>query len=139
MYSTSSSSKSSDTDTKSFATIELESRDEVNPVAKEESRGDEEVFEAFETIRAESASAEVMDPPPGSSSVISSPTAWVTLRKGNDHKSCGNYEEIRIKLGDLKEKKTAAPPSEAPTESVSCATHARAAPMRNARYKQTTK
>ena len=57
MYSTSSSSESSDT--KSFATIELESRDEVNPVAKEESRGDEEVFEAFETIRAESASAEV--------------------------------------------------------------------------------
>ena len=42
MYSTSSSSESSDT--KSFATIELESRDEVNPVAKEESRGDEEVF-----------------------------------------------------------------------------------------------
>ena len=41
MYSTSSSSESSDT--KSFATIELESRDEVNPVAKEESRGDEEV------------------------------------------------------------------------------------------------
>jgi hypothetical protein len=35
MYSTSSSSESSDT--KSFATIELESRDEVNPVAKEES------------------------------------------------------------------------------------------------------
>ena len=46
LYSTSSSSESSDT--KSFATIELESRDELNPVAKEESRGDEEVFEAFE-------------------------------------------------------------------------------------------
>ena len=43
---TSSSSESSDTN--SFALIELESRDEVNPVAKEESRGDEEVFEAFE-------------------------------------------------------------------------------------------
>jgi len=53
LYSTSSSSESSDTN--SFATIELESRDEVNPVAKEESRGDEEVFEVFETIRAESA------------------------------------------------------------------------------------
>ena len=51
LYSTSSSSESSDTN--SFATIELESRDEVNPVAKEESRGDEEVFEVFETIRAE--------------------------------------------------------------------------------------
>jgi hypothetical protein len=37
MYSTSSSSESSDTT--SFATIELESRGEVNPVAKEESRG----------------------------------------------------------------------------------------------------
>jgi hypothetical protein len=67
MYSTSSSSESPDT--VSFATIELESRDEVNPVAKEESRGDEEgVFEAFETIRAESSSAELIDPPPGSSS-----------------------------------------------------------------------
>ena len=53
---TSSSSESSDTN--SFAIIELESRDEVNPVAKEESRGDEEVFEVFETFRAESASAE---------------------------------------------------------------------------------
>ena len=71
MYSTSSSSESSDTN--SFATIELESRDEVNPVAKEESRGDEEVFEVFETIRAESASAEVMDPPPGSSSAVPPP------------------------------------------------------------------
>ena len=40
-------------DTASLATIELEARDEVNPVAKEESRGDEEVFEVFETIRAE--------------------------------------------------------------------------------------
>ena len=39
--------------------IELESRDEVNPVAKEEGRGDEEVFEVFKTIRAESHSAEV--------------------------------------------------------------------------------
>ena len=40
MYSTSSSSES--TDTNSCAIIELESRDEVNPVAKakEESRGD---------------------------------------------------------------------------------------------------
>ena len=51
LYSTSSSSESSDTN--SFAIIELESRDEVNPVAKEESRGDEEVFEVFETFRAE--------------------------------------------------------------------------------------
>jgi hypothetical protein len=57
MYSTSSSSESSDT--KSFATIELESRDELNPVAKEESRGDEEVFEAFETIRADSYSNQI--------------------------------------------------------------------------------
>ena len=44
------------------------------PVAKEESRGDEEVFEAFEAIRAELASAEVMDPPP---EFIISPTAGV--------------------------------------------------------------
>ena len=49
LYTTSSSSESSDTN--SFAIIELESRDEVNPVAKEEGRGDEEVFEVFETIR----------------------------------------------------------------------------------------
>ena len=55
------------------STIELESRDEVNPVAKEESRGDEEVFEVFETFRAESASAEVVDPPPGSSSAFPPP------------------------------------------------------------------
>ena len=46
-------SRPSQSETVSFATIELESRDEVNPVAKEKSRGDEEVFEAFETIRAE--------------------------------------------------------------------------------------
>ena len=58
MYSTSSSSELSDTSF--FAIIELESRDEVNPVAKEEGRGDEEVFEVFKTIRAESHSAEVM-------------------------------------------------------------------------------
>ena len=54
-------------------TIELESRDEVNPVAKEEGRGDEEVFEVFKTIRAESNSAEMMDPPPGSSSAVPPP------------------------------------------------------------------
>ena len=53
---------------------ELETRDEDkdNPVAKEESRGDEEVFEVFETFRAETmaetSSAELVDPPPGSSS-----------------------------------------------------------------------
>ena len=46
-----------------FGAFWFESRDEVNPVAKEEGRGDEEVFEVFKTIRAESASAEVMDPP----------------------------------------------------------------------------
>ena len=63
LYSTSSSSELSDTSF--FAIIELESRDEVNPVAKEEGRGDEEVFEVFKTIRAESHSAEVTDPPPG--------------------------------------------------------------------------
>ena len=56
LYSTSSSSELSDTSF--FAIIELESRDEVNPVAKEEGRGDEEVFEVFKTIRAESHSAE---------------------------------------------------------------------------------
>jgi hypothetical protein len=49
MYSTSSTSESSNT--KSFTTIELESRDEVNPVAKEESRGDEEVFEKVFSLR----------------------------------------------------------------------------------------
>ena len=73
LYSTSTSSSSESSDTASVAAIELETRDEVNPVAKEESRGDEEVFEAFETIRAESASAEVMDPPPGLSSAAPPP------------------------------------------------------------------
>ena len=48
LYSTSSSSES--TGTTSFAIIELESRDEVNPVAKEEGRGDEEVFEVIQLV-----------------------------------------------------------------------------------------
>ena len=43
---------------------------------------DEEVFEVFETIRAESASAEVMDPPPGSSSVLSLGWDWDLLGAG---------------------------------------------------------
>ena len=61
-----------------FGAFWFESRDEVNPVAKEEGRGDEEVFEVIETIRAESASAEVMDPPPGSSSAVPPPGSYYT-------------------------------------------------------------
>ena len=75
LYSTSSSSESSDT--KSFATIELESRDEVNPVAKEESRGDEEVFEAFDERDDQGGISIRRSDGPTTGVVISSPTAGV--------------------------------------------------------------